>query len=182
MSKVAHGHGTYHALRSCMFDDDDSYPPLVSPRSPSYERAWAYFSRPAAHSDPQLIAQLAQLSEAEQNASQACSMVTTMLGNDPFADIVRDHAGLHEARNQALGKMIERLGGSAPRVGECRELLTDGLAAVARADSKATARQALKIVRDELRAMYDAAIESGSFDAEQREALSTLAPAPWFSR
>ena len=67
---------------------DETYPPLISPKSPSYERAWHEFahpSSPAGH--PGVIALLARLSEAEQNAAQVCSTVSAALDGDPMVAV-----------------------------------------------------------------------------------------------
>ncbi len=157
--------------------NDSHYPPLVSPRSPSYERASREFLHPTRSGDPQVIALLSRLSEAEQNASQACASAAHVLRDESFAAHVREHAITHQERQQALARLITSLGGSPPTVDECRDILPQGLDAVANARSDATAKDALSVMREELGAAYGEAIDSPELNAEQRAALTRLAPA-----
>src|SRR5512147_2111555 len=101
------------ALRKAIvMSKEDSYP-FVSPRSPSYERARREWRHHASTAHPQVIALLARLSEAEQNAVQAYSTVEPALQDTSFASVVRDRRALHQARREALSNLIEALGGSA---------------------------------------------------------------------
>ena len=156
----------------------DPFPPLISPRSPSYERAWREFPHPTTHDGAETVALLARLSEAEQNASSACTRMLAALEDDEYADVVRDLSDLHAARRQALGKLIERFGGSAPIDRECRDLLVQGTDAAARARNAKEAQQALGVLRRELAAEYAAALQNAGLDEAQRTALAALAPDP----
>src|SRR5688572_11294883 len=98
-------------------------PPLVSDRSPSNARAQREHEQPSPTGDPQVVALLAQLVEAEENARRACATVAERLEDESVADRVRADAATHQARRAALGELIEGLGGSAPRADEVRQLL-----------------------------------------------------------
>jgi hypothetical protein len=155
---------------------DSTYPPLISHSSPSYERAWHEFAQPVAGGSAESVALLARLSEAEQNASQACLRAAQIVTTGPLGPTLLEHADIHEGRRAALAKLIEKLGGSAPTVAECRLILPAGSDALDRADSARSAVDALKLMRDELSAEYSAAIDGDQLDAAQRGALAGLAP------
>jgi hypothetical protein len=94
-------------------------------------------------------------------------------GREPSA---RDAAQTQEARREALGQVIEALGGSAPRSEECREILTHAAQAIACAGSDpGAAMAALRAMQDELGAAYAAALRSPRLDAAQRASLVELA-------
>ena len=155
----------------------DPYPPLISPRSPSYERAWREFPQPSDEANAELVALVARLSEAEQNAGSLCASMAARLDDDELAEVLRDRSDLHQARRQALGKLIERFGGSPPTDAECRTILTRTSDAADPADSTADVERALEILRDELGGEYRAALAHERLEEAQRSALSALAPA-----
>jgi len=158
--------------------DDERYPPLISPRSPSYERGWREFLHPTATDPPQVIALLGRLSEAEHNASQICLTAASVLSDPRAQSRVRDDALMHQERRHALENLIEALGGSAPTISECREILASGLDAVALARSDGAARQALHTMRRRLSDEYEDAMRSPEINESQRAALRDLAPVP----
>ncbi|HEX7476635.1 MAG TPA: hypothetical protein VF331_02395 [Polyangiales bacterium] len=153
------------------------YPPFISPRSPSYERSIWERKHPTFTGDPEVIALFARLSEAEENAREACAKVAQRLTDDIVGAQVRDGAEMHRTRRAALAELIEALGGSAPRLEECRELLPHAAQAIASAeyDSRA-AMTALGVMRTELSAAYAEAFRSPCLDAAQRASLVELAP------
>ena len=155
---------------------DETYPPLISPESPSYERAWHELAHPSSAGDPAVIALLSRLSEAEQNAAQVCSTLPAALGDDPLVAVLQDRAAVHTARRQALGKLIEQIGGSAPTDAECRDILVRACDEAGHAESTADAKRVLKVLRAELRGEYDAGLQSKQLDPAQRGALANLAP------
>jgi hypothetical protein len=156
--------------------DDDPYPPLITPRSPSYERASREFLNPTTTGDPQVIAILARLCEAEHNASEVCMGVARIVASEALATQMRERAGTHHDRKQALGELIVNLGGSAPTPEECRQILVQAIDALDRASDDAAAKQVLRVMRAELRSEYDAAIASPEVSEHRRESLSQLAP------
>ncbi len=154
-----------------------SYPPFISPRSPSYERSIWERKHPSSTGDPQVIVLFARLSEAEQNASEACAKVAGLLMDRTVAARVRDGADVHRARREALAELIEALGGSAPRPEECREFLPHGAQAIARAEYDIDAAMAaLSVMRTELSAAYVEALGSPCLDDARRASLVELAP------
>jgi hypothetical protein len=126
------------------------YPPLISPRSPSYERAWREFPHPTRDEGAQTVALLARLAEAEQNASSLCLRMQPALENAAVSPVVREHADLHAARRQKLGELVERFGGSPPTDAECRVLLTRAADAAAHVLSEGDAQRVLTTMREEL--------------------------------
>jgi len=155
---------------------DDRYPPLISPRSPSYSRAWRAFHPPSDEKNAATVALLARLSEAEGNASRICKQVAPLLGADPFAELVHDHGELHNARRQALAKLIERIGGAAPTDAESRVILTQSCDAAGHVVSVRDAKRVLNVMRSELGREYDAALQNRELDTTQRSALADLVP------
>jgi len=158
--------------------DRDPFPPLISRRSPSYERAWREFPHPTEDQGAETVALLARLSEAEQNASQACAQLAPLLEDDEAAEVVRDVGDLHAARRQALAKLIERCGGSAPTDRECRDILTQTTYETTQARTAEDAGRALDVLQRELAAEYATARQSPHLDEAQRDALAALAPEP----
>ena len=142
----------------------DPYPPLMSLQSPSYERARKEALHPAPVGISQVVAIFAQLSEAEQNAAVACAEVAEMSKDSALANQLRGEATTHEGRRAALGDVIEKLGGSAPRVDECRAILTHGIDAVTHAGSDRDALLDLSAMRGELRNLYVESMKSAYLD------------------
>jgi len=156
-----------------------SYPPFISPRSPSYERATWARKHPTStgDGDPQVIALFSRLSEAEQNAAEACTRVAQMLADSTVATQVREAAEIHRARRQTLVELIGELGGSAPRPSECKEILPHAEQAIARVEYDArAAMEALRAMQRELSDAYAEALRSPCLDDAQRASLAPLAP------
>jgi len=153
-------------------DDDDR--PLMTPRSPSIERARREFEHPSPTGDPEVIALLDHLSEAEQNASRACAQAAQLLKDEDLAKAASDQSALHEQHRQALGKLVEHLGGSPLRPDECRQILTHDPASITRATSDDAVMQTLGAMRTELRALYASAMTHPRLDAHQRSILDLI--------
>jgi hypothetical protein len=132
--------------------------PLITSRSPSYERAQKERENPSPPGDEAVIALLARLVELEHDAARA----VVAAGDDPTN---------HLLRARGLGEMIDELGGSPPRPEESRELLANGAAEVARStDAQAT----LGAMREELAAAYDEAARDPALTEAQRDALRKM--------
>lgn len=153
----------------------DPYPPLISPRSPSYARARREAQNPSPAGGAEVVALVARLSEAEENARQACSKIAEIVKDESLASQVHGAAAIHQAHRETLGELIEALGGSAPRPDECRAILTRGADAVAGATSDPAALESLKVTRGELAAAYEEAIRDPLLGDVQRATLSRLA-------
>lgn len=153
------------------------YPPLISPRSPSYERAWREFPHPTRDEGAETVALLARLSEAEQNASSLCRQMQPALSDAALSQLVREHVDLHAARRQKLGELVERFGGSPPTDAECRVLLTRAADAAGHVVSADDAQRVLTTMREELAAEYASALATERLDAPTRDALRALSPA-----
>lgn len=161
--------------------EEDNYPPLISPRSPSYERARYEFLHPTRFGDAGTVAALSRLSEAEHDAHRLCERLAPLLGETRAAGMVREHVSVHAARRQALAEMIEELGGSAPTPQESRVLLSAASDAAERASSAEQAREALTLMREELEAEYEAVLHGDDLNGlnpEQRAAVVGLMPGP----
>lgn len=162
-----------------MSNDKTNYPPFITPRSPSYERAEQEFlhaSTRDAHSEQAARGILGQLCEAERDASEVCAKMSTLLDDEELAEVVHDRGELHEARCQGIGKMIERLGGSASTAGSAQPRLTQTLDAASGASTDTSAKQALALMHKELSAVYRDASRNENLDQQQRSALASFAP------
>lgn len=132
--------------------------PLITSRSPTFERAQKERAHPSPPGDEAVVAVLARLVELEHDAARA----VVAAREDPTD---------HVLRAKGLGEMIEELGGSPPRAEESRELLHNGAAEVSRsADAQAT----LRAMRDELAAAYAEAAADPALSEAQRDALRKM--------
>jgi hypothetical protein len=158
---------------------DDPYPPLMSPRSPSYARARREFEHPSPTGDPNLVAALARLSELEENARRGCLTAAQTVDDPELAVALRLAGEDHDERRRAIGEMVVELGGSAPRIEECRGLLAHNAETIERAARASGTRgicAELRDMRNELASAYrEVSGESGWSDA-QRTGLAALAP------
>jgi|GEM_PF-3395911 len=153
----------------------DPFPPFITNESPSYERASEEFLHPSPPGEADIIALYAQLSEAEENAKQACLQKSELIEDESLALRVRDEASAHSAAREALGALIASMGGSAPRVGECRQILTR---TPNENESDDSMTKALSAMRDELAGMYQEAANSPLLDEAKRAALAHVQAAP----
>jgi hypothetical protein len=156
--------------------EDDPYPPLITPRSPSYESASREFLHPTSTGNPQVIAIIARLCEAEQNASMVCASVARIVSDESFATKMSERANTHQERKQALAELIAKLGGSAPTPEESREILVQAIDTLDRASDDLAAKRVVQVMRGELRSEYNAAIASPELNDRQRASLAQLAP------
>ncbi len=156
-----------------MTDEDDDRP-LMTSRSPSIERARREFEHPSPTGDPEVIALLDHLSEAEQNAAMVSAKAARLLKDEDMAKAASDHAATHDGHRQALDKLVQRLGGSPLRSEECRQILSNDPESIARASSDAEIEEILRALRTELRSLYDSALASPRLDQDQRAALTDL--------
>lgn len=147
---------------------------LISARSPSVARAQEEFDHPSPTGDPQVVALLARLSEAEENAGRACSKAAERLVDPSLVAQVQGENAMHQAHRASLGAQIEALGGSPPTTGECRQILTQGADAVDGAESEPAAMEALRVMRGELSAAYSEAIGDPHLDDALRATLTGL--------
>jgi hypothetical protein len=155
---------------------EGTFPPLISPRSPSYARARRELANPSPAGDAQVVAVLARLAELEENAARATRKGAEVAKDPTLAAQLREAALLHDARRQDMAELIATLGGSAPRTDESRDLLTHDAASVGRAVEDDQVREELHAMRDELVAAYGEAVASPELDDKQRSALAQLAP------
>jgi uncharacterized protein (TIGR02284 family) len=152
---------------------DDKDPPLVSPRSPSYERAREELANPSPPGEAQVVAMLNGLVEAEHEAERACREAAHAAKDRGLAIGLRLHIAEHAGRAQALSEMVTALGGSPPRADEVQPTHA---AEVGRATSDAQMQEVLDKMRTDLRAAYDRALADPSLGPTHREAIQRLAP------
>jgi hypothetical protein len=155
-----------------MTDNDDL--PLVSARSPSYERSREELRHPSPAGEAEVVALLSQLSEAEENAGRTCRSVASYLTDAERAKAVLLQADGHDAHRASLGQLISALGGSAPTPAECREILSATLDAARYARLPEEAQPVLDTLQKELRAVYADAQTNPLLSATQRAELARI--------
>ena len=139
-------------------DTPKPFPPLISDRSPSYERARAERANPSPTADPIVVATLARLFELEEEAAQAyLAAAEASASDEALALQLQGSAEAHAQARTALGERLEALGAAPPREGECRPLLAHGAEAVKRAPDAAARAAELRALEHELSAAHAAA-------------------------
>jgi hypothetical protein len=138
---------------------NDKYPPLITSRSPSYERAREERAHPAPTTNPEIVAVLARLFELEEDARQAYLTAAEALQDDAMAQELSTAADHHERRRDALGQRISALGGAAPRPRDCRQLLEHGAASVPRVLGRSAVLKELGALKQEMHEAYEQAGE-----------------------
>lgn len=152
---------------------DDKNPPLVSPQSPSYERARAEQAHPAPLGPAQTTALLNGLAAAEHEAERACRTAAHNSKDRGLAINMRLQIAEHKGRAQALDEMIRALGGSPPRDEEVPQTHSKE---VERAGTDAAMQEVLNKMGVELRAQYAAAVADPNISQMHKDALQRLAP------
>lgn len=149
-------------------------PPLISPSSPSYERARRELKHPSPTGDPVVVAQLARLVEIEQGARQTCLAATAAVTEPALARSIGEACERHKERIEALGQIITELGGSPPRPDEARDLLINGPATIDLATSDEQIVGILRAMRMEVAECYAEAARTPELDETQRMAIADL--------
>lgn len=153
---------------------DDRYPPLVSDRSPSFERARREHAHPSPTTDPDVIARLNRLVEAEHHA---VTIYTAALDVDVVArapNAVRELELLnasHDTHMRALAYLVSTLGGAAPRPNECEPVLSRNPDDLRYLQDDAAVLGALVTVEDEMIERYESALAHATLPAA-RECLA----------
>ena len=104
----------------------DDYPPLISDRSPSYERAREERKHPSPTADPTEVAALAQEFERAEHARKTYAAGAAAAKDNALAERLAATAATHEAKRRELGEKIEKLGGAPPRLEDVRTSLAHG--------------------------------------------------------
>lgn len=102
----------------------DPYPPLVSDRSPTFGSARWEHMHPSPTADPDMIASLNRLVEAEYHA---VTIYTAALGVVRAPNLAHELELLnasHDTHRRALAHLVSTLGGAAPRPDECEPVLS----------------------------------------------------------
>lgn len=154
---------------------DPQLPSLISPSSPSYERARRELKDPSPTGDPEVVALLARLVEIEHGATQTCLAAAAAVADPDLARRIGEACGQHRERLAAVGALIEELGGAAPRPEESRDLLSNSPDAVARAGSDQAILEVMAAMRTEVAEAYAQAARDSTLDEPRRAALAALA-------
>jgi hypothetical protein len=154
-----------------MADKKDD-PPLISDRSPSYERARREHANPSPPGQGQVIAVLGRLAELSENAARALRTAAPRLTD---GGAVLAEAERHDARRARLGELITQAGGAPPRDDECRPLLNHGAAQVTDATFEPDVVRELEAMRGELRDAWREAAGTPELDDGQRTTVTELA-------
>jgi hypothetical protein len=149
-------------------------PPLISPSSPSYERARRELKDPTPTGDPVVVGLLGRLVEIEHGGVQTCLAAAAAVTDPDLARAIGEACGQHRDRLAALGALITDLGGAAPRLDESRELLRNGPEAIEAAGSDQATVEVLRAMRAEVAACYAEAARDPSLDDDRRAALAAL--------
>jgi uncharacterized protein (DUF362 family) len=149
-------------------------PPLISPSSPSYERARHELKHPAPTGDPVVVAVLARLVEVEQGARQTCLAAAAAVTEPTLARTIGEACETHKERVEALGQLITELGGSPPRLDEARDLISNGPAAIEKASSDEGIVGILRAMRLEVAELYAETARAPELDEAQRKAIADL--------
>src|SRR5690242_6099063 len=144
----AHGRGVARSRDMPKNDADDV--PLISSRSPSYERAREERKHPSPTADPNLVAKLARQLEAHENARGAYLAGAEAASDEALRKRMEAAAGVHAASARALADRLTELGAAAPREGEIRQVLAHDREHVARAGGDAAIESALAAVEADL--------------------------------
>jgi hypothetical protein len=132
-------------------DADDV--PLISSRSPSYERAREERKHPSPTADPVLVARLARQLEAHENARAAHQAGADAASDAGLRDRLVASAGAHAASAQALAEQLTELGAAPPRASEVRQVLAHDREHVARAGSDGAIEAAVRDIEADLDAI-----------------------------
>ena len=159
---------------------DERDHPLISERSPSYTRARHEHAHPSPTADPEEIAVLNRLVEAEDQAAAVCAAAAQALGQAPGAargaaapaEIVADLGALHEGQVDALTRVIGELGAAAPRPGQRERVLGRDPADIHYLQDAAAILQAVDATEDELGARYADARARPGMPAAARAVLA----------
>jgi hypothetical protein len=156
--------------------EDEQDRPLISERSPSYARARHEREHPAATADPDEIAVLNRLVEAEAHAAAICAaaveVLSESLGAPDRAEIVADLCALHEEHVHGLGDTIAELGASAPRPDERERVLSRDPADIHYLQDTAEVLAAVSTSEDELAARYRDALARAQMPATAQTVLA----------
>lgn len=143
----------------------DSYPPLVSDRSPTFGSARWEHMHPSPTADPDMIASLNRLFEAEHHA---VTIYAAALGVVRAPNLVHEIELLnasHDTHRRALAHLVSTLGGAAPRPDECEPVLSRSPDDLRYLPDDAAVLGVLVAVEDEMIERYDSALSRTSLPA-----------------
>lgn len=159
-----------------MSRDDEQDRPLISERSPSYARARHEHAHPSPTTDPDEIAVLNRLVEAEHQAAAVCTAAAQVLGvtlaAHAQAEVMADLAAHHEGHVHALERVIAELGAAAPRPVQRECVLARDPADIHYLQDAAAIAAAVAATEDELCARYADALARPAMPAAARALLA----------
>ncbi|HWN69949.1 MAG TPA: hypothetical protein VNM90_20040 [Haliangium sp.] len=155
---------------------DEQDHPLISERSPSYARARHEHAHPSPSADPDEIAVLNRLVEAEDHAATVCAAAAqalgAALGARAQAEVLADLGAHHETHVHALASAIAELGAAAPRPGQRERVLTRDPADIHYLQDAAAILAAVDATEDELGARYADALARPGMPSAARAVLA----------
>jgi hypothetical protein len=155
---------------------DERDHPLISERSPSHARARHEHAHPSPTADPEEIAVLNRLVEAEHQAAAVCAAAAQALGAAldarAQAEIVADVGALHEGHVHALARVIAELGAAAPQPGQRERVLGRDPADIPYLQDAAAILQAVDATEDELGARFADALARPGMPAAAQALLA----------
>ena len=159
-----------------MPQDDERDHPLISERSPSYARARHEQTHPSPVPDPEEIAVLNRLVEAEDHAAAICTAAAqalgAALGAHARAEAMADLCAHHEGRVNALADVIAELGAAAPQPGKRERVLTRDPDDISYLQDAAAILAAVDASEAELGARYTDALARPAMPAPARVVLA----------
>lgn len=157
-----------------MTKEKQDYPPLVSNRSPSIERARREHAHPSPTADPDLIARLNRLVEAEHNAAAMVATAVDLARDPALADELAAMAAVHQEHARTLADVVSALGGAAPRPDQSAQVLSRSPGDLAYVQSDAELLAMLAATTDELIARYDDDVSHPALPAESAQVVAQL--------
>lgn len=158
-----------------MTKEKQDYPPLISNRSPSVERARREHEHPSPTTDPELIARLNRLVEAEHDAAGMVNAAMDIARDPALADELVAMAALHQEHARTLADVVSALGGAAPRADQSTQVLSRSPGDLAYVQSDIELLAMLAATADELIARYDDAVSHPSLPSESAQVVAQLA-------
>ena len=104
----------------------EEYPPLITDRSPSYERAREERKHPSPAAAPHEIARLVWDFERFEHARKTYAAAAAAARDASLAERCAAKAAAHEAHRDELAAEIEALGGTPPRLEDVHASLEYG--------------------------------------------------------
>ena len=157
-----------------MSKNEQEYPPFITGRSPSVERARHEREHPSPTTDPEIIARLNILVEAEHNAAGMLTAAVDVARDPALADELTVMSALHQEHAQTLAEVVSSLGGAAPAPAQVTQVLSRSPGDLAYVQSDTELLAILAATEDEMVARHDDTSMHPSLPSESAQILSQL--------